>query len=478
MKDPRSPKQPRSGISRRTFFGAAAGTAALSLIGARPRIVSAAHDPLRDYVGRLCFNENPLGPSPLAMTAMIDEVAMGHRYGDWFAESLRQDIADLNGITRGQVIAAGGANEILRLCAQGYSSPDGNIVAPYPSYGSFGSFSEVYGSTVVHSALDENYRVDLDDLASKVDADTTAVCITNPNNPTGPVLPAADIEAFVDALPDGVVALIDEAYHEFVQDPDYESAVQLVLDEKDVVVVRTFSKAFGLAGVRIGYAMAKPGLLGAMNAWHTWGMVSRLAVAGARAALTDTQHVTDSVDHAIAAKQYCYNSLGGMGLQYIPSETNFFMVEVGDAATIAGDLADMDIHVRVGWGMQEHIRVSVGTMTEMEDFITALGEIMQLGANDRTRPHVNALYGNFPNPFRDGTRLKYTLAQDGPASIEVFDIRGRLVRRILDGSHPAGSHSFTWDGTDQRGRRLPAGSYLYRLNAGGTEQVRRMILMK
>jgi len=215
-----SSRKPRSSFSRRQFLGTAAGGAALALF--KPSLVSAKKGDspsiLADYVGRLCYNENPLGPSPLAISAITANADMSHRYPDWYADSLRSDLASLHSVSANQTIAGCGATEILRLCALAFADPDGNVVCPYPSYSQFPSDASFLGASVRYSDLDSQYRIDLADMASRVDSQTSAVCITNANNPTGTVLAATDIADFVNALPSHVVTVIDEAYHEFIID--------------------------------------------------------------------------------------------------------------------------------------------------------------------------------------------------------------------------------------------------------------------
>ncbi|MBD3235875.1 MAG: aminotransferase class I/II-fold pyridoxal phosphate-dependent enzyme [Candidatus Eisenbacteria bacterium] len=471
-----------SGLSRRSFFGATAGMAALALLrGPRIGATAPADLPVRDdYVGRLCYNENPLGPSPLAQAAMVDAVPMGHRYGDWYAESLREDLADLHQVERPQTIAGCGATEILRLAAFAFADPEGNVVVPTPSYGQFGSDCAFMGAEVRHSGLDQDWRIDLADMASQVDAHTTAVCLTNPNNPTATVLPAVDIAAFVDALPEHVTVIIDEAYHEYIHDPAYESAMELVRQGKNVVVIRTFSKIFGMAGVRLGYAVGKQSLIGSMTMWHNWGTVSRLALEGGRAALTDAQHISDTVALNDQAKQLCFDGFDALGLDYIPSETNFFMVDVGQpAGPVSAALADEGIYVRTGWGMQNHLRVSTGTLEEMQSFLTVLEQILTgSGAPDRHPPRFSILEGNYPNPFRSHTELSYRLARDADVRLQLYDAQGRAIRTLVRARRRAGLHALQWDGRDGRGAAVPAGIYYYRLTAGDFMQTRRMIRIR
>jgi len=470
----------RPDISRRLFLGAAAGSAALALLRVPHADAKQVNRSalLRDYSGRLCYNENPLGPSPGAITAITDAATMGHRYPDWYSSGLRNDLASIHGVPDGQIVAGCGATEILRLCALAFADPDGNVVCPYPSYGQFPGDCQFLGASVRYADLDPSHRIDLTAMSALVDGQTTAVCLTNANNPTATVLPAADIAAFVDALPSHVAVIIDEAYHEYIHDPGYESAMELVRQGKKVVVVRTFSKVFGLAGVRAGYAVGEYGLISQMFAWHIYATVSRLSQDAARAALIDAQHIADTVTLNDDAKQYCFSNFDLMGLTYIPSETNFFMVDVGvPASTVSSELLARGIQVRTGWGMPNHLRVSTGTMQEMEDFITALQEILgSLGAPDSRTSATTELYGNFPNPMRLSTEIKFSLASAGEARIEIYNIRGQLVRTLVSGHTHRGHHSVEWDATDARGAPVAPGAYFFRLETGATIRTRRLIV--
>jgi len=474
----------QNGLSRRRFLGLAAAGSALSLVNPAQLLARTAPAPinpvLTDYVGRLCYNENPLGPSPLAMQAIIDNVNMGHRYSDWFAESLKSDLADLHDVAVQKVIAGCGATEILRLCALAYATPGSNVIVPYPSYSQFPSDADFLGADVRYSSLDDDYRVVLDDIADRVDNDTTAICLTNPNNPTATVLPAAAIEAFVDSLPAHVVTIIDEAYHELVDDPSYQSAMELVRQDKNVIVIRTFSKVYGLAGVRIGYAVGKQSRISELQSWLTYSTVSRLALDASRAALNDSQHIANTVSLNNQAKQYCYENFDRLGLSYVPSQANFFIVETEMAAAdLAGALAQRGISVRYGWGMPNHIRVSTGTMADMESFITALEDILDnVHIGGYSLPIVTSLDGNYPNPFNGSTKITYSIAKPGQVLIQIFNIHGQLVKTVVDQYKLPGKHAFEWHGANQQGAAVASGSYFYRLTTGDYSQTRRMILVK
>lgn len=486
---PGAPDQPD--WTRRGFLGAVLGGPTLALTAAGAMLADSAAATagsaqpggialLDDYVGRLCYNENPLGPSPLARAAILDQVDLGHRYPDWYAESLRADLVALHGVYTSQTIAGCGGTEMLRLAALAFAQAGRNVVSPYPTYTQFPSDCAFLGAEVRYSNLDANYRVNLTDMLSRVDSNTTAVCITNPNNPTGRVLTASALSAFVNALPSQVVVVLDEAYHEYVEDPAYQSAIELVRQGKNVVVIRTLSKVFGLAGVRVGYAIGRAERITAMSNWHLTATVSRLAQAAAQAALTDNQHLTSTKALNTQAKDYCFAAFAGMGLAYIPSETNFFMVDVGQsAAGVAAQLAARGIQVRTGWGMPNHLRVSTGTMADMQAFVSALQEILSVSqAPEGSMAAVTELYGSFPNPCSHGARISLGLARGDRARLQIHDVQGRLVRTILDSGLPPGLHEIVWDGRNDEGRAVAAGTYFYRLQCADVVRTRRLIVVQ
>ena len=445
---------------------------------------------LTDYRGRLCYNENPLGPSPAAIEAIIDEAAMSHRYPDWFAESLASRLAEHYDVPTSKVICGNGATEILRLCAMAFAEPGHNVVSPYPSYSQFPGDAQFFGASVRYADLDAEYRVDLDNVRARVDSNTTCVCLTNPNNPTGTIFNPGRLGEFIDSLPQGVVTLIDEAYYEFINGPVggnefnhgyYPSAIDLVKDGKKIVVIKTFSKVHGLAGARIGFAMGPSSEISAMRSNQTFATITRTSLEAAKAALSDIQHIADTVDLANQAKEHCYGEFESMELDYIPSVANFLMVDVGDADEVAAALADYGIYVRTGWGMPNHLRVSMGHLDEMRDFTEALrlilngrgGKISGAGV-----PNQPQLYQAYPNPFNTSALIKIVLPQSLPVRLEIFDIRGSLVNRLADRSLSAGPHSFGWNGSAASGERVASGSYFYRLTAGDAVITRRLILIK
>jgi len=327
---------------------------------------------------------------------------------------------------------------------------------------------------------DSNHRVNLSGIASRIDSNTTAICITNPENPTGTILDAGELSSFVQSLDSDIVVIIDEAYLEYISDSDYTSAVELLRQGRNVVVVKTFSKVYGLAGARIGYAISNSDNITAMKRYQYIATVSLPCLEAARAALGDRGHVGQTVELARAMKTYCYGQFALMGLSYIPSEASFFMVDVGIAADpVRALLAEREIYVRTGWGMDQYLRVSTGTQHEMERFIFELNNILaRLGKTEEISLKSIELFQASPNPFNSSTQIRIHLPMPGMARLDIYDIQGRLVKRLSDGVLEPGMHTYEWNGTNSDGRPVSTGAYFYRLVAGQDVITRKMLLIK
>jgi len=296
---------------------------------------------------------------------------------------------------------------------------------------------------------------------------------------------------FVNGLPPEVVTIVDEAYFELLNgnnqhwesiDDNYVSAIELVREDKNVVVIRTFSKAYGLAGARIGYAIGKTSAINSIKANGIYATVSRPSLEAAKAAIDDQDHVKDSEILARAARLYCFGEFVEMELEYIPSVTNFFMVDVGDGDWVRSQLASQGIYVRSGYGMPAHIRVSTGTMNEMENFIDALQQIIgsrgSSKRSDRILPTTTELFQAYPNPFNSSTSIGIFLPKSQKTRLEIYDIHGRLVKRLIDRELGSGEHIVVWNGTNMGGKSVASGSFFYRLISGENVITKRMILIR
>jgi histidinol-phosphate aminotransferase len=342
------------------------------------------------------------------------------------------------------------------------------MVTATPTYSQMASEAITNGATVVYVPVDENYVIDLAGVSHAIGPATRLVSLVNPNNPLGTIIHRSEMEAFLTSLPPGIVTVVDEAYHYYVQSPDYESCVRFVAEGLPVVVVRTFSKAHGLAGARIGYSVAPSYLTGEIGSSQLFGAVSRLGQAGAEAALGDTDHIANTVALNDNAKALLETGFDRLGLEFIRSETNFMMFDTGtNAAWVASALAIRGYQVRTGWGMPQHIRVSTGLMEEMRGFIHALAEILgQSKEAYGTAPATFALHSVHPNPVRSGCEIKISTAGNERVKLTVHDVLGRNVRTLLNHPMPPGIHRIRWDAADMRGTPVGPGSYIINLIQG------------
>ncbi len=456
------------GVTRRGFIQSAVGVSFVHLPGigrvhARPFAGGT-----EDYYGRLCYNENPLGPSPLALAAMQDAASMAHRYPDWYSSSLEAQIAAHHSLQQGTICVGTGATEVIRLIADAFLGPGDEMVTATPTYSQMASEATANGATVVHVPVDENYVIDLAAVSQAISLSTRLVSLVNPNNPLGTIIRKSEMEAFLTSLPPGIVTVVDEAYHYYVQSPDYESCVRFVADGLPVVAVRTFSKAHGLAGARIGYSMASPNYTAEIASSQLFGMVSRSGQAAAEAALGDAEHIANTVALNEEAMGLLEAGFADLGLSYIESETNYVMFDTGtNAAWVAAELASQGYQVRTGWGMPQHIRVSSGTVAEMQGFLDALQAILgQTGAPERGTPAVFGLGHPRPNPFRSRCTMRVSTPGDERVTLTVHNPLGRKVRTLVNHPLKAGIHQIQWDGRDMRGERVVPGVYVVNLIQG------------
>lgn len=431
-----------------------------------------------DYFGRLCYNENPLGPSPLALDAMKNEGPEANRYPDWYSSALESDIATHHDLESNNICAGTGATEIIRLIADAFLSAGEEMITAEPTYFQMAYEAIANGASVVYVPVDDNYIIDLQSISQAVTPNTKLISLVNPNNPLGTCIHKADMEVFINSLPSGIVVVVDEAYHHYIHTSHYESCIRFVTEGLPVIVVRTFSKAYGLAGARIGYSVASAGYTDQIASSQNFGMVSRLGQAAAQAALNDTQHVTDTITLNDQAKEILITGFTNLGLEYILSETNFIMFDTGtNAHWVASELASRGYQVRTGWGMPQHIRVSTGTLEEMNGFITALDDILNVGVVAETRPAfgLNHIY---PNPFNSQCTIKITTFGNEKVFLTIYDTLGRKVWTLVNKTLTPGVHRLTWDGRDLHGRRVASGVYIVNLLQGEFAASTRVTLIR
>jgi len=325
---------------------------------------------------RLSANENPYGPSPNALSAMHDAVRIGNRYPDEIADELVSTIANLHSVPTGQVILGDGSSEILKLAAEAYCSPARKVVMADPTFEAIGAYARAAGAEVVKVPLTLTYSHDLAKMAAVQNAGVIYVC--NPNNPTASVTGKQVVRSFLDALPQDTIVLVDEAYFHYAESPDYESVIPFVQTRPNLIVARTFSKIFGMAGIRCGYGIAQRGIIQRLDQQKAWDSMNVVALAGARASLLDAKQVTEGRRRNTETRQQVTSELTRLGYDVVPSQANFFMVDIKrNVKPVILAMRERGVHVgRVFPALPQHLRVTVGTPDEMQSFLSAFRAVM------------------------------------------------------------------------------------------------------
>ncbi len=363
-------------ITRRHLLGQL-GAGAVA-VAAAPALAEAALAPvLAPALGagemlRLHRNENGYGPSPRVIRELQNAATtVVQRYSEFESDALRRRIAGLHGVTPDRIVLGCGSSELLRMAADAFLGPRTKVVTALPTFDVLGRFAEQRGAAVVAVPLTEQHAHDLERMLTSIDAATRLVYICNPNNPTGTLTRRQDLEAFVRKLPQHTYLLIDEAYHHYV-DPsaEYASFIDHPIDDPRIVVTRSFSKLFGLAGARVGYAVAAPPTTRLLSACHLPDDVNALAARAAVTALDDVAHVQMTVQRNANERQEFFNQANARMLRVIDSQANFVMLNTNRPADefvehfkthrvlVAGPFP----------GYENYIRVSLGTTAEIGEF--------------------------------------------------------------------------------------------------------------
>lgn len=323
---------------------------------------------------KLASNENPLGPSPKALAAMRDALERAHFYPDGGGWALRSAIAEKLDLERTNVVLGNGSNEIIEFLGHAFLKPGDEVVTAQHAFAVYTLMAQLFGAKTVE-VPDPGYKHDLDAMLAAITPRTRQIFIANPNNPTGTLVGQEEIDAFMARVPEHVVVVFDEAYHEFLENaPD---VLKYVREGRNVVVMRTFSKIQGLAALRIGYGLAPTKLAEVLQKTRQPFNANAIAQAGATAGLADEDHMRRTRELTNEGRAYLQKEFAGMGLEYVPSHANFVLVRVGDGDRVFQTLLRQGIIVRAmrSYKMPEWIRVSVGTMEQNRRFIAALHEL-------------------------------------------------------------------------------------------------------
>jgi histidinol-phosphate aminotransferase len=385
-------------LSRRSFFGGVA--AALGYAGLRPTQAFGQSQPRSagtlpflpaaqrarvaeyDAMAKLSSNENPWGPLDSVMEAMNSAWKYSNRYG-YPDAGIVQAIADHHKVTPQHILLGAGSGEILDVVGTTYLQNGKKVLGVEPTYSSVYQHATSIKSEAIRLPLNKDYTQNMQlfiDTARRRQREIGVVYLCNPNNPTGIPVSKNEVKQLLDGLPADMPVLVDEAYFHFVQDPNYATALPYVLEGRPVIIARTFSKIFGIAAMRLGYAVAPPHMIQEMRP-YSMGSINALVKWGGAAGLADTAGQKKVLDNTIRIRTKAINYLKALGFDVLPTETNFFMVGLKrEVQPVIEEFRKKGVAVgRPFPPMTQHLRVSVGTDEEMARFMTAFKEIFPAG---------------------------------------------------------------------------------------------------
>ncbi|MEC8009592.1 MAG: histidinol-phosphate transaminase [Pseudomonadota bacterium] len=337
-----------------------------------------------DTVYKLASNENPVGPSPLAIDAIQRALTQLHRYPDGNAYELREAIASHYFVNHNQITFGNGSSDILEFAVRAFVEPTDSVVVSQHAFAIYDLATQAIGAEVIKVPA-QNYGHDLVSMANAVQENTKVVFVANPNNPTSTWVKEAELRQFLQRVPQHVIVVLDEAYGEFMEHQDeplvgWPNSVQLLQEFPNIIITRTFSKVYGLAALRVGYGISHPAVADRMNRVRPPFNVNALAQAAALAAFKDLAGLEACVEQNTKGLKQIFAGLDDLGLSYLPSQVNFITFFIGDrdARSIFNSLLQRGVIVRplANYEMPDALRVSVGTEEENQAFLTSLRDIL------------------------------------------------------------------------------------------------------
>jgi histidinol-phosphate aminotransferase len=329
---------------------------------------------------KLASNENPIGPSRLALKAVVDNLTSSkssnslNRYPDGSGYYTKRALSDKLSVKEDEIILGNGSNELIDIAVRTFLKPGDEAVMAHPSFIVYPMTVQATGGSPVQVPL-KDYKHNLDVMADKVTSRTRILFIANPNNPTGTINKQDEFDRLMNRLPGGILVVLDEAYYEYVTDPGYADSIRYFREGRDILILRTFSKIYGLAGLRIGYGIARQDIISEMNKLRPPFNTNSVAQKAALWALKDEEHVKYTREINEQGKRLLYTELNTLGLNYIPTEANFIYILLGqDSSKFYNELLKQGVIVRlVG---PEEIRVTIGLPEENKRFIEALKKVI------------------------------------------------------------------------------------------------------
>ncbi len=326
---------------------------------------------------KLASNENPFPPAPAVREALVAALDGLNRYPDGSAHALRQALAKKHDVSADGIVVGNGSNELIELLARTFVRAGEEVVLPHPSFVVYPSIVQSVGGIRVVVPLRE-HRLDLAAMARAITPLTKLVFVANPNNPTGTIVTAAEVDDFLRHVAERVIVVFDEAYYDFAVGPDFPDTVAYLRQGRRVVVLRTFSKMAGLAGLRVGYALADPECAALVNRVRQPFNVNTLAQVAAVAALRDEAHLQASVQAVREGVRVLAEGFARLGIRYVPTRANFVLIEVPDARRVYDELLHRGVIVRpmASYGLDQALRVTVGSAEENGRLLAALAAVL------------------------------------------------------------------------------------------------------
>ena len=328
---------------------------------------------------KLASNENPIGPSPLAVQAILDRVGSLNRYPDGSCYYLKEKLSGILGLPQSRIIVGNGSNELIELTIRTFLEPEHEVIQAFPTFLVYQKIVSGAGGRMISIPLSE-FRIDLDAVIAAVTPRTKMIMINNPNNPTGTALGLDEMRDFLADVPQDVVVVLDEAYIEFASDESIANGLLLSDTHPLLITMRTFSKLYGLAGLRIGYGFASEEVVDYMNRVRQPFNANTLAQAAATAALDDREFVSRTLGVVRDGLSYLYGQLDDMGLPYVPSQTNFFLIKVPMGADrLFKRMLREGVIIRsmASFGLPDYIRINVGLPEENKRFLLTLKDALE-----------------------------------------------------------------------------------------------------
>ena len=326
---------------------------------------------------KLASNENPIGPSPMAVKAILDSVNKLNRYPDGSSYYLKEKLSGVFDLPMERIITGNGSNELIELTIRSFLSAGDEVIQAFPTFLVYEKVVNGAGGELVSINL-KDFRISLEDIKEAITPRTKIIFINNPNNPTGTGLSKEELLGFIKSIPEDIVLVIDEAYIEFSSDK-VAKGIDLLDDRDRLIVLRTFSKLYGLAGLRVGYGFSSAEIVDYINRVRQPFNANLLAQAAAVAALDDNDFVTRTLNLVKDGLKYLYQNLDEMGLEYLPTETNFFLIKVPTGGKNIYQLMLREgviIRSMDSYGLGEYVRINVGLPEENERFIKSLKKVI------------------------------------------------------------------------------------------------------